>query len=443
MEEREAGRLEIYSVKRNVLNMFSIVIVSATYSISLDSTVLYPAVYHAIVNQPMLGARIHNCHSKIPIVKKLKTIDLDKVVKYADDQKVDSFCNNALQNFKLCYDDETLPLWMVYVLNDKSELVFIYDHSLFDGGSGPLFHKYVLEGLQMSKTNFSSSTVPVSELPLPKNLEKLIDVHPSWFCLMKALWTNSGLPFSKGFRSPSYKGHAPVRPFSSHTIFFSISNTVVKNIKQLSKSIDASFTSIFYSVFMLSIYNAIAENGKVNLDMLIDVNARRFLPVAKQTMGNYVFSYVHHLNGFQPSQRQEDYKHTMVDLATEFSHRLKAALSNPREMSQQIGLLSYIDIEDYLLKSCEKTRGNTAEISNLGYFSFPADSSVKIKSMTFAQPCSSLSAPFVLNVITVADGPCSFSLSIFDDGNTEQTHELAIKIRDKFLSILEKVSMNS
>lgn len=434
---RKVGPLEMYSVRRNQLRLNSVVIVAAQYSQTLTKECLYRALAGLIGQEPFLTATVFGVDSDEVVLGQVDSIDFDKIVTFDDTcTSFEQLSDSLIPGTCLPYEDSSLPVWRLYVIGkDQKELAFAFDHVCFDGGSGPLFHTKLLD--QLNQLNHVSTDGPIPSvltrgsdtgdegnqgdeinkgdattfprMDFLQNIENLVDMKPPWTFMLKVV---GQMALQKWWPEKKWTGPPPASTMESSSTFTQLDANTVGVLLKLSKSNGVTLTSLLYAVFM----RAIVDSGLVpesasnhKFDCACPVNARKYIshpPGMATALGNYVFNY--HDAQFTPNDKD------IVSTASKFNTNLRKALKAPTDIAYEIGLLGMVDVKSYVQGATKAAaRGSTAEISNLGTYDFTPDSTNKwhISSLSFTQGSSAMGAPFMLNVVSVKQGPLTLGIS--------------------------------
>lgn len=420
--------------------MSSVIMVSATYTTKIDKAWLYGALSELVSNETMLCTNVFEADSSAPYHRVLEQIDLDKIVFFRPDVKSFQEMNDILiPAVKLDYQDETMPLWRMYVIGkDAKELVWVYDHSIVDGSSGVLFHEKLLkclnnkDNLNLSKTNNIAKCTNINIAP---KFEDAIDIRPSWSFL--ARYKLNSWKSMLSLDNKAWVGTPVSVPMSSRTECFELEPDLSKKLIKYCRNGQFTLTALLYAVLnktMAELWVDPSENKYNHFVFTCPVNARRYIKSQPMhdRLGNYVFQYN---EDFLLSDRDLP----IETLATRFSKSLKEATDQdpPGDMRYNIGLFNYKDLKQYLLFEQEdKTRGDTGEISNLGAFEFEQGEYVGIEKLNFTQGVSSVGAYVTMNVVGVKYGTINGSLSVACD---DDKHTRSTQLRDRMIEVIRSL----
>ncbi|ODQ64016.1 hypothetical protein NADFUDRAFT_53001 [Nadsonia fulvescens var. elongata DSM 6958] len=493
LKKRYLGGLEFYSQVRNHHDLYTTVLVTATFSKPLNKEGLYAALGQVVAKEPFLRVDIDYDSDEIPYFRPLAKIDLDQTVAFVDD----SMSRNLLTSFhseKFVYANET-PLWKIVVMGQK-ELAFIFDHSCFDGSSGAFILQKLTTALNQNSPalNCNVLTLPVFEVSIegmksiiPPPLEELAPTIPS---VWRALGIVSGeifnfikkelLSFSGYGRDYVFTG-APV-PGAVHTNddsvpvtckwvgsydYLDLNEEVSNKMVTLAKTRGVSVTSLLYVILLSALDNEIRKHcpeitlnqegsKKAKIIGQCPINARRYFKTetinTNEIIGNYVgnatSTMMVDLSGVEAGS--EAFWVHALDFQSQLRSQLTIPLNSntkpsPPSALESIGMLSLIpSVTSYVLSRLGQVRGDSLEISNLGVISKPETngSEYSVSRLRISQSTGAIGAPYKLTSVTNGKGGAlSLVLCVCEDKDSLVVGELINKIDHIIQRLIEKVSV--
>lgn len=251
----------------------------------------------------------------------LPTYDLSKI-----DGLIDIYQNEALDNVIAKYNDERTfqfnemkPLWKVVLLTDKNTLLFVVDHTFFDGTAAKNFHYQFADALQKSSPSvFIIDTSNFDEYPDPTVL----------------------MGFGKGLKIPAvvvsslqpelptvlptFDNNLSDLPMPSHNSnFFHISAKDSSKLIDMARSNDTKLTALMYAIAtkcLISLPTMYTEE-KTLFKTMIPINTRSHVKSLPQDsdilqFGMFFGKYFH---GDDPKYLTEK---SLVDISQNFQSKL-------------------------------------------------------------------------------------------------------------------------
>lgn len=184
-DTRLCSRLELLSVYRTNLKIYSNVVVAARYRATeghnietLEARVIAALTDAVIPSNPLLSCVIVDGRTEKPCFKRL-SIARPPVRYITDYATVQEFLRREHDEFP-----SNEQLWRVSILPDGSDaswISFAFHHAIGDGTSGLIFHNQLLEALEDN-----TPTTAWEMKPLPPAIEECgLNIHPSWSNLLK------------------------------------------------------------------------------------------------------------------------------------------------------------------------------------------------------------------------------------------------------------------
>lgn len=413
---RSLGTLENFFAQQSRRGETTPVIIAARYTVELTPPRVRSALNQIIANEPLLSCQINEMNQLSYLAS--GEIDLEKVCEFPSDQ-VDynaEYVDSLLTKLEMPIGHYSLPLWRTFVLENHI-LVWVFDHTLFDGKSGILFHQQFSKYLSTEPDNgddvSNNKTTPVpSSLDIPLALENRYNVTPPWYSKAKKAIGAADKPVFSG------TSRTPVEVSTSSTELFALSSDQTLAIRQRARELGVSLTAVFYAALAQAIVGSEANNiqlsGKMGLASEVPVDARPFFPRESNVdMGCYIFLYEYYQKLSTAEIRKcKDASFFDPGWARNFDAKL-AKYRNQRNktnnpLSWPIGALKHASLHELTTKAKKHGRFSTIEISNLGAVDNIGEN---ISEVSFAQGCNTLASLYTLSVIGIKDKSTNFVLS--------------------------------
>ncbi|QDS72415.1 hypothetical protein FKW77_009056 [Venturia effusa] len=443
---RSLGYLEQYSSARHSLGLYRNVAVSASYSSSAPEVALQRTIYSAlsevIRRHPILSVFVKDENTSAPYFARLPLIDLKKCVFFiprkhhgapngARDLALDELLEDQhCTDFKEEYGQR--PFWRLMVLTeigDPTRFIasFVFHHAIGDGQSGVAFHRSFCSALSKTSVAESSSVEDSTVLtrsvvspqdPLIPNIEALHKLPLSLPFILKALWYSWYPPSNTGL----WTGLPTTEKYSSKRAryrSFSIPSETTRRLVSMPRSHNSTLTALV-EVLLANVLFAQLPNEYSTLRCNGTISLRQLLPsdiVNADSIGTWLSTYTH--DHFRPDQN--DIKHPIDwEQASQVRATIVAEVAK-KGSDSQISLLRYAgDIRTFLLNRIGKQRDTSFEISNLGAFKPPHDSSRwHIGRMVFSQSNNVIAVPLTACMITGGDNCLTIGFS-WTDGAVEE-----------------------
>lgn len=430
---RPLGPLELYSAYRTLFKAVAPVMIGAEYSQLLEKSVLYPALASLIADESLLGASIEldQAGSSNRMVK-LSSVDLDKIVVYKDNEKLDDLVNEYFHSHDIYYNQMELPLWRVMILN-KTLLLFWFDHALLDGTSGALFHQLLLAKLnQIEPTENPGSVVPVSELPLDSTFDNLAKLRPppdklAKLLLQELVWNNI-----KPKEKYLWEGYKPKYPVTSIAMFGSLSVEQSAKLLAIARQNKTTINGIMVAVMLEVAASRVPEKfvkkstDETKISYSIAINGRGKPPMDPKykdlRFGNFVTAY----DGKVKIKSHNKETKSTFEMARYTNQQVARSIQN-KKGAHIIGLLAYVDLKDYFksLKDKLSSRREIVEFSNLG--AYPAGQGKwTLERMVFSQVASSTNSSYTMSVCGIKGKTIGYSIAIGTNDQEELKHVMNI-----------------
>lgn len=443
-KSRLCGRLELYSVYRTNLEIYSNVIVAMRYrprrpyTRETFSVAVEKALHTKVLPQnPLLSCEIVNGASHEPRFRRKATRQLPiRLVKDCSD----------IQAFLRREHDERpshAELWRISIVEELAKNTFwvslSFHHAIGDGTSGLIFHEQLLRALQSD-----SSDAFLSTRPLPPSIEECgLNLQVKWKSLMSELPGIIPLPkfVKRRIFSPDYyagKSTILLQRKSTKTGLrtLKLKPGKVQMLRNVAKANGVSIHALIHAAVSHSIDTELAIKSSTPISL------RPLLPEEeRQNFCNYVAGHV------SSTPLQED----VVSTAKAFY----AEIHRPETRSdalQLLGKLQYISnspptrhrrcgMEEFLMNALNSPHdqcvGATLEISNLGNWTPPKLEDWDVDDIHFTGSNSSIGELFNIGVVTIAGSlmniSCTWRTGYVDDIEVQR---LLRKV-DEVLSTLE------
>lgn len=416
---------------RREIGILPLVVISGTYAAPIERGVLYSALSRLMAREPMLAANVFNVETD-PVVRLLEEIDLDRVVVFEPTTLRDDVINRLVKDTDRMYEQPKTPLWRLHVVEDGRELVWAFDHSLFDGNCGPAFHLGLATEMDPAKSTDNPIVTLASSVTLPPALESLVDLRPPTWFLAKALFREF-IASKLWTPKPAPRGLPGVSvPLVNETALGELSADELSAVLAKARGSGLTLVGVLHAAVISAALQQLPEYDPAREELSFEcpVDARRYTKAGSSGLapfiGNYVVSYDYDASpaiAANPSVRTE--LGISESFAQQFSTGLKSAVAAGRDICYGVGSLSYINVRDFISGFPKLTqRRKTAEVSNLGSLSPPSEAKIPLTRLTFAQAANSAGAPFVLNAVGLKQGPLVVSLSVATTERQQAQHLL-------------------
>lgn len=365
---------------------------------------IFSALAAVIKQHPILSAIPVDQDSEFPRFARLPTIDLGKLVKRVfrkwrykgngRDQELDELLEAQL-NIPFVIDDGPLPFWRLFLLfsplspNDFV-VTIVYHHGIADGMSGAIFHNSFLSALRSDHRPLLSPIVLSPGMPLLPNLELVHDLDDNPYQEQEsdqtALWS----------------GKAMQAPIVGHFRSTVIPKSIADRFIRACRTRDTTVTSAVQVILAATLFHVIPTQYTL-LRSATPVNLRPRLPtpINEFSMGVFIdtVSEIYH---------REDIPSFSWSEVRGARQNMSAYLSAGGKYLDAAGLKRIQGLNKAMLESLGKERGNSFEVSNLGFIGSKMQGGVqngwRSGRMVFSRSAS-VSAPALgCALITGADG---------------------------------------
>jgi hypothetical protein len=438
--------MEQFSSARHHLGFYNNVGLTAQYKISTASVALdvrntvYRAVADVIQKHPILSTIPIDEDTPNPYFARLPVIDLSRTISFVTrsqeflegtDVELDALLQDQHNtNFKADYG--TLPFWRVIILQSlgvQTEFTacFIFHHSLGDGASGLVFHKFLSVALNNAETTSVSeelqSIVKSPETPLLPSLENLhtlpVPVASNKSTTTPSLkgWTGKAiqLPCATRFRSLSLSAGRS-RAFI---------NECKKNSATVTSALPALITSILFQI---------VPPATEALSCVIPVSLRRWLPseITNDAMGVWI-------DAFQvqfPRSNHDEASGIDWQQAYHCQTAIKIYLSHNGTAINVARFKNIPNISSIFTSKIGQARDSAFEVSNLGVFDAPiVDDGWEASRVVFSRSAFASGSAIAVSVVSGGDGAMSLGFT-WQEGVVEE------EVMEKVIGGIKKAFMS-
>ncbi|KAI3395068.1 hypothetical protein diail_1825 [Diaporthe ilicicola] len=331
---RELGNNEKYQLALYLLDQYRGTSVSCRYSIprrllgpeSRDELVraVENAIAATVLKHPVLQVAIVGASSKSPMWAQLEELDLRQHVKWCFNES-EGDLDSVLQGIIADEVDARFPEldagpgWRIVVMRPQQttcsllEIVFTYNHPHCDGMSGKIFHKSLLQSLNIgnraeggidSTGDTSILRLPDSPPDLPPPVEDICKLPMTLPFILKTMWEEWG-PTTLTAK-PTLARWAPIpsrsSPFKTQVRAFTVEADALENILLACRQHKTTLTGLLHVLTLTSFASQLAEDAAPAFASGTTMDMRRFVapnPPAfpwlqpDRTMGNFVTMMSH------------------------------------------------------------------------------------------------------------------------------------------------------
>lgn len=430
LQFRDISYVEKYFYWRTVNNFYTNYRILVEYSIDLTPEKLYYALSKLLYKHSPLTMDIMPCKNLSSLgygFTILDNIKLNDIVEFINDTNL----NNAE---KICdkfqYEHFIYgtgkPLWRLKVINSKY-ILFYCDHILFDGTSGKNFHTKLsnelnhdipsiisekfngLDSLVFQKSLadesyqiFPSSTSIIDYSgPILKTVYKLlVELLPKPLSNLIRYWFSKN-PYSRilSYEELQLKDVKTKSNLEHCCKILNLSSNETNSLIKLCRSKNVKLTSLIVILANISAGKFISDSGKdtitsIPVNIRGNINEKKAKCIYKHYTSLFGL-YMSVINIDLPSINKicpkNEVNWSAVQYVNNFIH------DNVKISPMEIGLLKYVNIEDYIIKKYQKRKMPTIEISNLGMI---GGEHKNIVNAWFDQP----SQIFSINMISTQNG---------------------------------------
>ncbi|OAL18696.1 hypothetical protein AYO22_10389 [Fonsecaea multimorphosa] len=343
----------------------------------------------------------------------------------------------------------SIPAWKITVVPFSQQSCFVgfsFAHSIGDGLSGLIFHRTFLEALQDPIVEEDLIWAPkLRQLDPPFDTPTNLPI--SWSFLLRPL-LGSMLPariaslIGVGEKESSHTSWTASKTFYNPETHLtglktlSIDGPVVQEALKTCRKHRGKLTGLLHQLIINALSESLAqyEGGRdTTLDTLVTrtaLNMRGCVDKSNEDdMGNFVTATTRNhaikkVSGSNPCFE--------IDWASVRSDSAQLAAAAKELRDQPLGLLRYVsDVRGWVLSQLGRRRDCSYEISNLLAFQpsgpgRPTKRSAAVTEMVFCQPADALGPLLYFNVVSVADGPLTLTVTwqtgalALDSGHEEE-----------------------
>lgn len=430
-DSRLCGKLELMSVYRTNLQIYSNVIVAMRYKPKrtltredFGSEVENALRDSVIPRNPLLACKIVDGSTHHPkfVLERTRQLPIRHVKDWSD-----------VQDF-LRRDHDDRPsndeLWRVSILPDRNEnafwVSFAFHHAIGDGTAGLLFHEQLLQALQAGPQDQT-----IGHISLPPAVESCgLDFNVSWKSLAKSVPAMIPMPgflrkkiFTEHYYAGKSTNHNQRHRNKTGLRTLKLDQEKVQGLRKVAKSNCVSIHALLHAAFAHSI------DTEMPLKSCTPISLRPLIPEAlRRNIGCYVTVHM------SESKLQDDPMSTAKAFYAEINS--VAARSDALEI---LGKLQYLSnsatspghpcgMEQFFLNRLNSPYDHclqaTFEISNLGNWKPPELEGWAVDDIHFTGSNSSLGELFNLGVVTIAGGlmnlSCTWRTGYVDDSEVQR-----------------------
>ncbi|KAJ3498821.1 hypothetical protein NLG97_g834 [Lecanicillium saksenae] len=451
---RYLGPIELYFASRHPIGLYRAVIVTARYvgcglTSSHDGHInpsgrFIRALTSMIHSHPMLRVSIQNESSNQAYFLSLAEMDLRKHVTVSsldcsteEDLNEQVAKQQQLQHDRLWTDIHAKAPWRIEILRNDNEflgcsedLMFVFHHSIMDGKSGMLFHRFFHAKLAESPESEELSTHELSfssTACLPDSQEKIVPFAFTTRFMIELLWKRLA---STALRLPSRRrlwGGKPVSfslPFSTGILFLDFCASVTRVLRVACREKGTTLTGLIHALTFASLTRALepdlrAAFKSVTPACLRDYCREKLGRDMSNTLSLMLYSIDHQFTPATVASMRDAINGGRDELNSEIWHTAKrirhdiVANSDALPNNTTAGTLKFIsDFREYWAEKDGKPRLNSWECSNIGAYKMQCPQwQGKIARIFFSNGASVTGAAIGVNVASVDGGNLTLALS--------------------------------
>jgi hypothetical protein len=460
---RPLGSREIAASSRHALGLYRRLAHTCCYTKSPQGdsfAAIENAVARVVKDTPFLRVGIVDENTNKPYFVDLNPINLKSHVEWKKAKNEDELFHILEEEHdQLFLEIDRQPPWKVTVvegLTDTTlEIIFAVHHSIADGKSTAVFHKHLLQALNIPnlavpelRNHVLDLTIP-ADLPLP--LEELIKFNISFLFLLKTLWKE----FAPAWLKPTPFlpwGGKPVtlEPYKTNVRLVTISNGTLTPLLAACRAKGVTLTPLLHILILASLAQRLPADTASSFSGTTPISLR---PLAQpqcaidlnEAFSVLVTSSMHEfdqetVSNFRTQQSTADKSSSSSslweDLIWKETYKLRSQLKTKVETLPNddiVGLLSWVsDWHKYWTSKFGAPRDCTWEVSNIGSMSGSSNSTSsnmsssslslsssikttqspwKITRSIMSQPVSIAGTAICVSVSGVKDGPVSVALT--------------------------------
>lgn len=441
---RPVGMLEKLYTARQVLGIYNSVVLTATYAVppELEAYSLYSVLCAAIPGllrrHPPLCCFVEDQRTPEPKFKRLKAVHVKDVLQVL----VLEMGRSLSQELQELHDQEWLegskPLWKLVVMREpliphetdlysQLHIAFVYHHVLGDGMSGCALHESLLQEIEsIGQTSGDWLEVPTAiDVPTSPSLiepiEKLTALPLSWPFLAKQIAKEYASRWLVAAPGPIWAG-LPVKsldicPYRSRVQLVTIPADGLVTLLEESKKHSVTLTCLLTAAIVSKLAQALPEAP--SFLGITPYTLRRVTGTSMDDMVVQISSFETRysadlLSRIRKASGPTEQLTNLWNIAVYFRDQMQDELVRcPRD--NPVGLLPYLsNYTEFYSKKFGRAREATFELSNLGVFERPKESSSgswRLENMIFTQGAAPVGPAFVVNVASVQGGPLTIAIT--------------------------------
>lgn len=435
MAVRKLSSLERYFYLRSILQIHSCFYVCVQLNQLPSRAQLQEATKRTI-------AKFNELHCNVAIDNKdgepffqliERSLQFDDVVEYVSWDEFDPVrINEVFQNYVFSYNTQK-PLWKILIIPNERKLVLLMSHVIFDGMSGVIIWKDLLENLNQCsasiKTDSDKVFVPLEGQHFDSDHHPYGDFPISWkgsitkfllgqYFKWRPISPNSFGPSPDQFQYANYSfpdGLLRQRKDSIAGLYqirndnlqwnLHLDPQAVQKILRLCRKHEVSLTSMLAALVTFSIIECKADQSYTGSNLTIEV------PINTRSACNKMLKnkqYADKLGNFVASltlRHNIDDKISLWQLAKKLHSSLRESQDGVHSGIERCKLLDVVDVQQFLeAKVAASNPGSTFEVSNLGYHAFnESQGPFEVENAYFNQP-QGISSIFFCSVISTKGG---------------------------------------
>lgn len=307
------------------------------------------------------------------------------------------------QHDKRFQNQDKQPLWRIVLLRDSAnkfiDVVFAWNHAIADGMSGKIFHRTLLQKLDLQSSHECKIALEDRVLELSPRDPNVLALSPPLAAVVK-------LPISAKFvlseacqglrsalsgprKSPyAADGWAPIRldlPNKTRLRLVSVPNAALGSVLRRCREHGTTLTGLLHALALASFTERLSPDEAAAFECATPFELRRFFHAhpdypgldPHQTMGNYVSSHEHRFDRDVVAGLRADYRGSGPERARDVEQRVWAVSREYTDgltrkligglKNEQVGLMGFVpDWREYFREQAKKPRSVSWEVSNLG-----------------------------------------------------------------------------
>jgi hypothetical protein len=355
----------------------------ATYSSGsgaiLDRVTILRALRQMVLAHPALCVQLAGSHDKKPYFVRLPVVDVSDVLEYSEDLSKTVEEVLAAELIKPFPRSTTKPLWRVIVRSDNT-VIFVWHHSIADGGCTHSFHAAFLSALnkkpgEIQKEESESNIVTVpAQITMAPTIEDRTSISVSFKTTCLTLY-EAFTPASWQRLHKAWTGN-PVVPKPSldvHVRMRKIEPDAARKLVALCRENNCTITSFIHTLAVCVLSKLVTSQDKIAhkykiFSTVVPISLRRFTGTSALDMCDQVTAYHAHPRIMRNIENYPPTKETFPwNTATEFGASLHKSFAKAREVIGTIGFIYKLGIaKKFFLDKLGKKREGTLVLSNVG-----------------------------------------------------------------------------